>query len=55
MDVQLSIYYRMGLTTRDIARLHGKQPQTVTMARYRLRKEIDLPEDQDLTIFFNSI
>jgi hypothetical protein len=54
-DVQLSIYYRMGLSTRDIARLQGKQPQTVTMARYRLRKEIDLPEDQDLTIFFNSI
>jgi tetratricopeptide (TPR) repeat protein len=54
-DIQLAIYYRMGLSTRDIARLLGKQPQTVTMARYRLRKEIDLPEDQDLTQFFNSI
>jgi tetratricopeptide (TPR) repeat protein len=54
-DVQLAIYYRMGLSTRDIARLQGKMPQTVTMARYRLRKEIDLPEDQDLTGFFNSI
>ncbi len=54
-DIQLAIYYRMGLSTRDIARLTGKQPQTVTMARYRLRKEINLPEDQDLTIYFNAI
>jgi hypothetical protein len=54
-DIQLAIYYRMGLSTRDIARLTGKQPQTVTMARYRLRKEINLPEEQDLTIYFNSI
>jgi DNA-binding CsgD family transcriptional regulator len=51
----MAIYYRMGLSTGEIANITGKQAKTVTMARYRLRKELDLDNDTDLFSFLNSI
>ena len=54
-DIILATYYRLGLSTREIARISGKQPTTVTTARYRLRTSLNLPEDVDLTEFFSSI
>jgi hypothetical protein len=51
----LATSYRLGLSTRDIARLTGKLPTTVTTARYRLRTSLNIPEDTDLTAFFNAI
>jgi tetratricopeptide (TPR) repeat protein len=54
-DVILATYYRLGLSTREIARISGKQPATVTTARYRLRTSLNLPEDVDLTEFFAGI
>lgn len=54
-DVSLAVYYRLGMSTREISRLSGKLPTTVTTARYRLRTSLNVPEDTDLTEFFNSI
>ncbi len=54
-DRQMAIYYRMGLSTGEIAGITGKQAKTVTMARYRLRKELDLDNDTNLFSFLNSI
>jgi tetratricopeptide (TPR) repeat protein len=55
IDIMLATSYRLGLSTRDIARLTGKLPTTVTTARYRLRTSLNIPEDTDLTAFFNAI
>jgi tetratricopeptide (TPR) repeat protein len=54
-DIALAIYYRLGMSTREISRLSGKLPATVTTSRYRLRTSLNIPEDTDLTDFFNSI
>jgi tetratricopeptide (TPR) repeat protein len=54
-DILLATYYRLGMSTREISRLSGKLPTTVTTARYRLRTSLNIPEDTDLTEFFNSI
>jgi DNA-binding NarL/FixJ family response regulator len=55
VDRQLAIYYRMGLATKEIAILTGKQSKTITMARYRLKKELGLNEETDLTDYLKSI
>jgi hypothetical protein len=55
IDIMLATSYRLGLSTRDIARLSGKLPTTVTTARYRLRTSLNIAEDVDLTQFFNEI
>ncbi len=55
VDRQLAIYYRMGLSTKEIAILTGKQAKTITMARYRLKKELGLPEETDLTDYLKSL
>lgn len=54
-DISLAIYYRLGLSTREISRLTGKLPTTVTTARYRLRTSLGIAEDADLFAFFNAI
>jgi hypothetical protein len=45
----------LGLSTREISRLTGKLPTTVTTARYRLRTSLGIAEDADLFAFFNAI
>jgi DNA-binding CsgD family transcriptional regulator len=55
VDRQLAIYYRMGLSTKEISILTGKQPKTITMARYRLKKELGLHEETDLTDYLKGI
>jgi tetratricopeptide (TPR) repeat protein len=54
-DIMLAVSYRLGLSTRDIAKLSGKLTTTITTARYRLRTSLNLPEEIDLYEFFNNI
>ncbi len=54
-DIQLAVFYRLGMSTREISRLSGKLTATVTTARYRLRTSLGIAEDVDLTEFFESI
>jgi hypothetical protein len=54
-DRQMAVYYRCGLSTKEISVLTGKQSKTVTMARYRLKKELDIEESVDLTNFLKQI
>jgi DNA-binding CsgD family transcriptional regulator len=54
-DRQMAVYYRSGLSTREISVLTGKQTKTVTMARYRLKKELDIDDAVDLTDFLKQI
>jgi hypothetical protein len=54
-DIQLAVFYRLGMSTREISRLSGKLTATVTTARYRLRTSLGIAEDVDLTEFFEAI
>lgn len=47
-EKQLCVYLRMGLSTQEICVLTGNQPRSVNMARYRLRKTLNLAETDNL-------
>ena len=47
-DKQMCIYLRMGLSTQEICVLTGNQPRSINMARYRLRKTLNLAESDNL-------
>lgn len=48
-DIRLCCYIKMGLTSKDIAPLLNITVKSVEMARYRLRKKIELSPDISLT------
>lgn len=54
-EVQLCEYFQMGLNTREISQLSGKPMKTVNMARYRLRKSLNLSPEDDLHQFLQSL
>ena len=47
-EKQLCVYLRMGLSTQEICVLTGNQPRSVNMARYRLRRALNLAETDNL-------
>lgn len=51
----LAAYLRIGLSTKEIAFLLDSNPKTVNMARYRLRKNLNLETDDNLVDYFASI
>lgn len=50
-DIKLCAYLRMNLSTKEIAPLLNISIRGVEVSRYRLRKKLDLPKDQNLTDF----
>jgi DNA-binding CsgD family transcriptional regulator len=50
-DLKLAAYIRMNLSSKEIANLLNITTKSVEMARYRLRKKLDLDHDQNLTEF----
>ncbi len=48
---KLCALLRSGLTSKDIAALTFQNPQSVDVARYRLRKKLNLVNDENLTDF----
>lgn len=48
-DKRLCCYIKMGLLSKEIAPLINISYKSVEMARYRLRKKIDLPPETTLT------
>ena len=48
---KLCALLRSGLTSKDIAALTFQNPQSVDVARYRLRKKLNLINDENLTDF----
>jgi hypothetical protein len=50
-DLQLCAYLRLNLSTKEIAQLTGNSVRGVEVARYRLRKKLDLAPDQNLNEF----
>ncbi len=50
-DIKLSTYLRLNLSTKEIANLLNISVRGVEIARYRLRKKLDLERSQNLTEF----
>jgi DNA-binding CsgD family transcriptional regulator len=48
---KLSAFLRMNISTKDIAIITMQNPQSVDMARYRLRKKLKLETDENLVDF----
>ncbi|MGL5563798.1 MAG: tetratricopeptide repeat protein [Tannerellaceae bacterium] len=51
----LAAYLRIGLSTKEIAFLVDSNPKSVNMARYRLRKSLNLEADESLIEYFATI
>jgi DNA-binding CsgD family transcriptional regulator len=48
-------YIRMGLTTKEIGSLMGIDPKSVRMSRYRIKKKLQLGEEQELVAWVNTL
>ena len=51
----LATLLRVNLSTKDIAMLTGTMPKTINMNRYRLRKSLGLPAEEDLISYLQKI
>lgn len=54
-DIKLAALISLGMNTKDIASILYKTNDSVKVARYRLRKKMNLTEKENLEIFLNSI
>ncbi|MBB3187564.1 triple tyrosine motif-containing protein [Microbacter margulisiae] len=54
-DLKLAAYIRMNISTKEIAGLLNVSGKSVEMGRYRLRRKLNLPHDQNLTEFLMSL
>ncbi len=54
-EVKLSIFLRLGMNTKDISSALFQSPESIKVARSRLRKKLNLGSDQNLTAYLASI
>jgi len=54
-NLKICAYFKMGMTTKQIAQLLHITPASVNTHRYRLRKKIGLSEAEDLDSFIRNI
>lgn len=54
-EKKLCVYIYMGLQTKEIAPLLGLSTRGVEMMRYRVRKKMDLPVQENLRQFFDAL
>lgn len=54
-DLKLCAFLRLNLSTKDIAAITFQNPQSIDMARYRLRKKLNLQQEDNLTDFLMNI
>lgn len=54
-EQRLASLLRIGLSTKEIASLINSSPKTVNMARYRLRKHLNLDSDHGLAAYMQQI
>lgn len=54
-EKQLASMLRLDLSTKEIATLQGVEIKTISVARYRLRKRLELDSEQDLAEYMKSI
>lgn len=54
-EKNLASMLRIELSTKDIANIIGSTPKTVNMARYRLRRKLNLESDEHLSDYMSKI
>jgi len=54
-EIKLSIFIKLGMKTKDIATVLYKTPESIKVARHRLRQKLGLSSTQNLTTFFTSL
>lgn len=55
LDMKYCAYMRMQLNTKEIAQMLNIEPKSIRMARYRLKKKLNLPEETDLINFISKL
>ncbi len=50
-ELRHCMFIKLHIQTKEIARILNVDPRSVQTARYRIKKKLDLPEDQDLRSF----
>lgn len=50
-DLRLCAYIRIGMTTKEVSQMLSVLPETVNMARYRMRKKLELTQEESLEDF----
>jgi tetratricopeptide (TPR) repeat protein len=54
-DLKLSVLVKMNFSIKEIADMMGISSESVKTSRYRLKKKLKLPQDQNLNDFLNQI
>lgn len=54
-DLRLAAYFKLNMTTKEIAHLMGQRVESTTNSRSRLRKKFGLNPEEDLVVFLNQI
>jgi len=54
-EKKLCAFLRLNLSSKDIAAITFKDPQSIDMARYRLRKKLNLKQEENLIEFLMNI
>ncbi len=55
LDMKYCAYMRMQLNTKEIAQMLNIEPKSIRMARYRLKKKLNLSEETDLIGFISQL
>lgn len=51
MDIKFCVLLRMGLSAKEIARVTNSTVRAVQSRKYRIRKRLNVPCDEDLNLF----
>ncbi|MDD5507661.1 MAG: LuxR C-terminal-related transcriptional regulator [Bacteroidales bacterium] len=54
-EKHLAMLIRLNLSTKEIATLLNISPKSVEVARYRLKKKLNLQQDDNLAQFINNL
>ncbi len=54
-DLRLSVLVKMNFSIKELSEMFGISPESVKTARYRLKKKLNLPSEQNLNDFLNEI
>lgn len=55
LDIKYCSYIKLNLSTKQMSSLLHVEPSSIRMNKYRLKQKLNLPKDEDLTIFLNRL
>lgn len=54
-EIQLCVLLKLNLSTKEVASIRHVTPRAIKVARYRLRKKLNLPAEGNISDYLNSI